>query len=375
MTWHDVERGVGRRGAWAAVAAVAIGVAAVATGLGPDEAARTSGALVASWMFFAGIAAGAAAFRAFFRIVDARWARPLAPVAGALAGFAPAAVLLLAFVVSRVVVAPWVANASGWLAPRSLAVRELATGALLLGFAWLWFGERPGRREAPSRGAAVAYLLAYAAVLSVWGFDFVVGPDPVFASTLVGAHVFVGAFVAATGAVVLVGLAAGVLPEASRRDAGALVLALAIFWAYLFWSQFLTIWYANLPDEIGFALRRSVDGWGWVVLSAIGLVFAAPFVGLVHPAARRSRSFVGAILAAQLVGLWLDRHLLVVPSLSARGTPPIDLRDLAIAAGMLGVFVLSVAPGLGRALAPAGEPAHDPGPAPDAAPGRQAQRA
>ncbi len=245
---------------------------------------------------------------------------------------------------------PWVADATGWLATRTLAVRELVLAAVLFGLAYLGLGPRRGRRDAPSRALAVAYCVVYALVLSVWAFDFVLGPDPVWGSTLVGAVVFMGAFIAATTAVTLLGVGAGALSERQQRDAGALVLALAIFWAYLFWSQFLTIWYANLPDEIGFALRRGADGWGWVVFAVVGLAFVVPFLGLIHPAGRRSSRFFGAVLVAQLAGLWLGCHLLVVPSLTAPGTPPVAWRDVLVAAGMLGAYWLSVAPGVRRAL-------------------------
>jgi hypothetical protein len=344
MTWREVEAGIGRRAAWFAAGAVVLGVAAVATGLGPGSGPRTVAALIASWLFFAGASAGATAFRAFFRVVDARWARSLGVLGGAQAAFAPAAAVVLVVILAWAGRAPWVADASGWLATRNLVVRQVAVNAVLLGLAYFWFRPRADRREPPSRAKAVAYCIVYSAALSAWAFDFVLGPDPVWGSTLIGPYVFMGAFLAGTSAVTLLAVATGAIAEKERRDAGAFVFALAIFWAYLFWSQFLTMWYANIPDEIAFGLRRAVDGWGWVVLAVIGLVFVVPFVGLLHPAGRRSSSFLGAVAVAQLVGLWLNCHLLVVPSLSARGTPPFALRDVAIALGMLGAFALSVAP-------------------------------
>jgi len=126
----------------------------------------------------------------------------------------------------------------------------------------------------------------------------------------------------------------------------ALLLALSIFWAYLFWSQYLTIWYGNIPDEIGFALRRAEGGWGVVVLAVIGLVFALPFVTLLHPAGRRSSRVLGTVLALQLVGFWLDCHLLIVPSLTATDAAALAVRDVAIALGLGAAFVLSVAPAI-----------------------------
>ena len=130
-----------------------------------------------------------------------------------------------------------------------------------------------------------------------------------------------------------------------------MVLALSIFWAYLFWSQYLTIWYGDLPQETIFALRRAEGGWRVVVLALIGMVFAVPFLMLLHPRGRRSPRVLGGVLVTQLVGLWLNCHLLVVPSLAAVGTPPLELRDALIALGMLGAFALSSVGGR-RTLAP-----------------------
>lgn len=349
MTWlRAVEAGIGRRAAWAAAAAVALGTVAFATGLGGGAAPRTFAALIASWLFFAGAAAGAVAFRAFFRIVGADWTRPLDALGGLQAAFAPAAATVLVVILAGAAAAPWIPHATGWLAIPALVAREVVLTGALLGLAYFGLRPRPGRRGPPSRSLAVVYCIVYAVVLSVWAFDFVLGPDPVWGSTLIGPYLFVGAFVAGTGAVTLLGLARGSLGERERRDAGALVLALAIFWAYLFWSQFLTIWYADLPEEIGFALRRSADGRGWMVLAVIALVFALPFLGLLHPAGRKSPRVFGALLVGELVGLWLNCHLLVVPSLSPPGSPPVGVRDLLIALGMLGAFALSVAPAARR---------------------------
>jgi hypothetical protein len=159
------------------------------------------------------------------------------------------------------------------------------------------------------------------------------------------------AFVAGTGLLVLLGVANGALSEAQRRDAGAMVLALSIFWAYLFWSQYLTIWYGDLPQETVFALRRAHAGWGPVVLTVIGLVFAAPFVMLINHRGRRSIRVLKGAIVLQLLGLWLNFHLLVVPSLASAGTSPVTLRDALIAVGMFGAFVLSSASRNGANLA------------------------
>ena len=347
MSWlREARAALGPRVWWAALSAVGLGTAAVATGLSGGGAQRVFAALIASWLFFAGMAVGAVAFRALFRVIKAGWAQPLGALAEAQTSFLPAATVVLVLILAGAGSARWVAEPTGWLSPPFLLIRQVALNALLFGLAYGCFRRR-NEAGLPSVRASVIYLLLFAVVLSAWAFDFVLGPTPNFGSTLAGPYVFVGAFVSGAGAVILLGVAGGVLSDKQRLDASGLVLTLAIFWAYLFWSQYLTIWYANLPDEVEFALRRSIDGWGVVVLAVVLLVFVVPFLGLLRPGGRRSRRVLIIVLSAQLVGLWLNCVLMVVPSLSPPGSPPMGVRDLLIALGMLGGLALSVAPSLG----------------------------
>jgi Ni/Fe-hydrogenase subunit HybB-like protein len=343
---RGLETGLGRRWASAAFIAVGVGLVAFATGLHEGDSPRTFAALIASWLFFAGIAAGALAFVAVFQIIDARWARPLAARAAVFAGFAPVALVLLVLILVGARSAPWLppeSSGSAWLRLPRLGARELGLAFVLWVFARRLLRPGPGGTQPRRRSTAVLYCVIYAVVLSSWAFDFVLGPDPAFESTLIGPSVFMAAFVAGTGLLVLLGLANGALSEPQRRDAGAMVLALSIFWAYLFWSQYLTIWYGDLPQETVFALRRAHDGWGPVVLTVIALVFAAPFVMLINHRGRQSLRVLEGALVLQLVGLWLNCHLLVVPSLASAGSAPVTVRDALIALGVLGAFVLSSA--------------------------------
>lgn len=343
MSWfRDTRDALGQRAAIAALIAIVAALVAFATGLGAGERPATFAALIASWIFFAGLAAGALAFRALFHIIDARWARPMAALGGAMLGFAPVALGLLLVIVIAADFAPWLHGEPGsaWMSAPAVAIRELLVTAALFGAGYLLAPRDGGRR-----GVAIAcvYCLAYAVALSLWGADLVLGADAEFASTLIGPFVFMSAFLAGTGLVTLLALRAGALSELGRRDAAKLVLALSIFWAYLFWSQYLTIWYGNLPEEVGFALRRTQGGWGGVVLTAIGLVFTLPFAVLLHPAGRRSRRTLTVLIVLQMLGLWLICQLLIVPSLTPPEASAFDLRTVLVGLGMLGAFSLSVA--------------------------------
>jgi hypothetical protein len=340
---NEAEDALGRRLAWGALGAVAIGLVAFASGLFGGNSPRTFGALIASWLFFAGAAAGALAFRAFFRIVDARWARPLAGLGATHIGFAPVAFVVLAVILAGAGRAPWLHAEGTWLREPVLATREFLLYAVLFGFAYLKL--RGGEDDRPAPRFAVIYCLLFAVVLSVWSFDFVLGPDASFQSTIIGPYVFTCAFMAGTGVVTLLALRRDELDEGQRRDVGAFMLALTIFWGYLFWSQYLPIWYGNLPEEVSFGMRRGVGG----VLAVVALVFVVPFlVLLLYPRGRGSPRVLRAMVVVQLIGLWLSSYMLVVPSLSPAGAPALGARDVLIALGMLGAFALSSARGLLR---------------------------
>lgn len=352
MSWRDdLEATLGKRGTRLAGAAVLAGAAAFVSGLGAGRAPATYGALISSWLFFAGGALGAVAFGALFRIVPARWARPIAALGRPAVTFAPAALVLLLVILTGAAAAPWVAGSRGWLATPLLVAREVVLTAALFGLAWLWFGPRS---QAPELSSGVAFIIAYTIVLSIWAFDFVLGPDPVFGSTVIGPFLFVTVFLAGTGTLVLLALVRGALSEADRNDTVSFLLAMTIFWTYLFAAQTLTIWYGNLPDETAFLLRRMQGGWGWISLLMLVLMFFVPFGCLLHPIGRTSRRVLAAVLGGQLLGMWLVCQILVVPTLSAGDALlPFHPRNVLIALGVLGACVLSVAPGLRHLAVPA----------------------
>jgi hypothetical protein len=335
-------------------AAVVAGVVAFVSGAGGAGAPGTYGTLISSWLFFAGGALGATTAGALFNIIPARWARSLVALGRAPAAFGPVALAVLMVLLAGAARAPWVSESRGWLATPALVIREVVLSAMLFGAAWIWFG--PRARTPAGRGVApaVAFLIGYTLVLSVWAFDFVLGPDPVFGSTLIGPFLFVSTFLAGFDLLVL--LALGQLPDPDRRDTASFLLAVTVFWTYLFASQFLTIWYGNLPDETEFLLRRMEGGWAWTGLLMLALVFVTPFVALLQGAARSSSRVLAGVLSGQVLGLWLLCQILVVPSLTAGDSLlPFHPRALLIALGLAGAFILCFA----------AAPKHGPAPVPE----------
>lgn len=339
---------LGRSLARAAAAAVALGAVAFVLGLVLGRSGVALGALSAAWLFFAGMAAGSVAVAAAVRVANGRWAEPALPVADAAAGFfAPALVLLAALVAGARAFLPWVGTA-GAARHAALAAGLLTASAVLFALGSRLVtaarrGEDPGR----VRASGVAYLAAYAVVLSAWTFQLVMriwnGPP----ATVLPAYYFLGAFLSGLAWIALVVAVRGVSGPDLRHDLGKLLFGLIVVWSYLLWALFLPTWYGNVPEETAPLLARWRGPWRPLTAIVLVAVFAWPFWLLFSERLKRRRGTLAAGAGAILLGLLVERFLLVVPSLRLPGGAVSILLATAICAGVAGAFLLSVAPRLG----------------------------
>jgi hypothetical protein len=110
---------------------------------------------------------------------------------------------------------------------------------------------------------------------------------------------------------------------------------------YINWSQYIVIWYGLLPHEQSWFVDRFSDPFGTIVQVVVTLVFLLPFFGLLT----RPPKMVPGILAffgvLILVGHWLERFLLIVPSLWGRDYAPLGLPEIGMALGFGGLFLLA----------------------------------
>jgi len=121
------------------------------------------------------------------------------------------------------------------------------------------------------------------------------------------------------------------------QDLGKLMFAFVVFWAYIGFSQYMLIWYGNLPEETIFFLIRQSGPWAGFSLFLLFGHFFLPFFALMsrHPKRRVPTLIAGA--AWILVMHWLDLYWLVMPNASPRA---LDFRpvDLACFLGIGGIF-------------------------------------
>jgi hypothetical protein len=334
---------LGRPLALASAAAAALGLVAFLAAVPAGLATPALAALAASWLFFAGCAAGGLALAAAVRVTGGRWAAAVLPLADASAGFfVPAFGLLAVLVLSARGFIPWVAEHHARLAP-GLVVRQLLASGLLFA-AGARFLAVARRRDATARvgRAGAAYLLLFALVLSTWAYDFVIELDEGPAITVLPAFYFVGSFLSGVAWVgLLTAVRAGDEPD-TRHDIGKLLFGLLVLWTYLLWSIFLPTWYANVPEESAALLARWRAPWKGVSIAVLVLVSAGPFWLLFAEPLKRRRATLAAGATAVLVGLFAERFLLVVPSLELHGGGAALAVGALVAAGTLGTFLLTV---------------------------------
>jgi hypothetical protein len=280
-----------------------------------------------NFLFWSGLAAAGVVFAALLELTHARWAKPLRPVAERFAAFLPAAVVLyLLLLPGARVLFPWVAHPPAahptWFTLRVFAIRDIVA-LLILVVSSFWFIRRSAEREREdlasprATAAAVFLLIVYAISFSLLAVDLVMSMQPGWTSTLFPAYVFTGNLYGAIAAVAIVAAArvrfladAAAFDAPIARDAGKLLLGFALLWLYLFWSQYLTTWYGNLPHEFDFLVARMRGAWWVAAWLVFCLCFAIPFLVLLARWAKRPRS-VQVVALVCLAGLWLERLVLI----------------------------------------------------------------
>ena len=139
-------------------------------------------------------------------------------------------------------------------------------------------------------------MLAFALTINFAAFDWLMSLDPHWFSTIFGIYFFAGCAVAIFAALPIFaailqwsGYVTREISDDHYHDMGKLLFGFMMFWAYIAFSQYLLIWYANIPEETFWFLLRQRGGWQFVGLLLIFGHFVLPFFGLMTRSARRSR--------------------------------------------------------------------------------------
>lgn len=225
--------------------------------------------------------------------------------------------------------------------------------------------DRDGRIEhtVRSKRYAAAFLAVFAVTFSLASFDWLMSIEPEFYSTIFAFYSFSGLFLSGIAALTVLviflrkrGLLAQIT-ENHLHNLGKLLFAFSTFWAYIWLCQYLLIYYANLPEETIYYLRRTATPfWKSLFVVNILLNWLIPFVLLMPRKAKRSERMLIIVCALVLAGHWTDLYTMVAPVFGSVSMGSAGLAIL-VAFGFAAVFVLA----FNRAMA--GSPAmppHDP---------------
>ncbi len=344
-----------------------------------------------NWLFFTGLTGGSVALVAVHKIANAKWSGMILRFAGAAIAFVP--VLLLGFVLIftlgyHSVYGHMVEQLHSlqhakevWLSYPFMVVRLALGLGLLFWVGWaliradmvpdLFFAQRmadPARKDLFARWSAgfdgsdaardrqhgrinrlaAQYVVVYALVFSLVAFDMIMALQPHFFSNLLGAFFFMGSFLGAHMLLALTMLygerqlgVADLISPKQRHDLGKLCFGFTVFWAYLMWSQYLVIWYGNLPEETGFVFTRLWGPWRPVGTAVFLGMFVVPFIGLLGVAPKKSRLLLGLFAGISLTALWVERYLLVLPSVTHEHGPAFGAAEAGATLLLGGLFLLS----------------------------------
>jgi hypothetical protein len=344
-----------------------------------------------NWIYFTGLAAGSVAFAAVQKITNAKWSGLIIRFAEAGVAFLPVSLIGLVliftagyhsiygpmeaalpglqhakavwlshdFMFARLGLGLLALSIVGWklvkadLVPDMYATLSVVSGGRRGLFERWSQGYQPSsagafEHESRIRRLAPLYTVIYVYVLTLVAFDGIMALQPHWFSNLLGGFIFMGAFLGAHMLLALLmiygsahlGISDLVSPK-QRHDLGKLCFGFTVFWTYLMWAQFLVIWYGNMPEETGFVFARL---WGhWLpVAKAVGIgMFIIPFFGLLGVAPKKSRIMLGFFASVSLTALWLERYLLVMPSITALPGPAFGLPELGPTLAFAGLFLLS----------------------------------
>jgi hypothetical protein len=200
---------------------------------------------------------------------------------------------------------------------------------------------------------AAFYAVLFAlTVLSSIPWFWLMSIDAHWYSTMYSWYTFASSFVAGVALITLfvVFLKNNNYLELTTRehlhDLGKFIFAFSIFWTYLWFSQFMLIWYANIPEEtIYFKVRMQGPYRGLFFLNLI-INFLAPLLILMKRGSKRNYATITMMCVLVLFGHWIDFYQMVMPAVSPTKVP-FMLADFGIALGFVGLIMFLT----GRALA------------------------
>ncbi|MDH3698509.1 MAG: quinol:cytochrome C oxidoreductase [Flavobacteriaceae bacterium] len=303
---------------------------------------RPWSALYVAAFFFFMIALGVLAFYAVQRASQAGWSPLLFRVMeGITAYLVPGGIIVFVILVLSVLhmnhMFPWMdaevvahdellQNKSGYLNPTFFLIRA----AIFLG-GWIFYREYSRKLSLAQDSAddnsnfvknfrwSAGFLVFYLISESIMSWDWIMSVDPHWFSTLFGWYVFASMFVSGITVIAMVAIylkSKGHLPDVNDNhihDLAKFMFAFSIFWTYLWFGQFMLIWYANIPEEVTYFVTR-IEDFKLAYFGMLALNFVFPLLLLMNSDYKRINWFVIMTGIVILCGHYLDVFNMIMPA-------------------------------------------------------------
>lgn len=316
-----------------------------------------------AFVFFTCLAVGAMFFIAFNYAAKAGWSASIRRFAEAMTSFIPVMliasfVLIIGFKYLYVWADPANAHSltggkSVYLQPWFVILRFALFGIGCLVFRHLIVGnslkqDQSGDHELTHKNLkySIGFIAFFAIFFTMFAFDLLMSLLPTWYSTIFGLYVFAGSIQStmAVLAIMIVWLKnskwiSGYVTVEHQHDIGKFLKGFTVFWAYIAFSQFMLIWYANIPEETEFYIMRSLNGWMSVSFGLLIFRFIVPFLTLLPRGAKRNDSVLVSVSVLVLVMQYVDLYWLIYPNFFD-GIPQFSFWEVGIFLGFTGLFLM-----------------------------------
>ncbi|RPI68464.1 MAG: hypothetical protein EHM43_04810 [Ignavibacteriae bacterium] len=300
--------------------------------------------LLGFW-YFAGISVTMLFFSALQFLARAGWSASIRRIAENFSGMVPYIALFLVPIVYNMLshhsIYEWThesAASDPILSQKEPYLNTTFTMVRLGLYCLLWFGmlkfvvgnslkqDESATNLAPTRKnwkRAAPWVLTYALTITFASFDLIMSLEPHWFSTIWGVYTFAGHFVASLAILTLMvvalhknGLLKGYIRDEHFHDLGKLMFAFSVFWAYIGFSQYFIIWYANLTEETIYYTHRLSGGWAFFAPALAILRFVLPFALLLRQDVKRKTQMLTVAAIVILIAHFVDLAYIIMPAVS-----------------------------------------------------------
>ncbi|MHB1427050.1 MAG: hypothetical protein ACYC3I_28170 [Gemmataceae bacterium] len=314
--------------------------------------------------YLLGLGLGGLLIVALHYVTGAQWSVPVRRVPEAMTAVLPVGAMgMVAVLLFRPSLYRWLVAADQvpdsplghlWLNRPFFLLRALAYLAVWMAFAAAIVrtsrrqdGEHDAAPTATNLRLSAAFLVAFGFTCWLASSDWIMSLEPKWSSTIFGVYNFAGILLTSLAAVTLLALwlqrhgpLSAALSEDHFHDLATLLFGFSSFWMYIWFCQYLLIWYANQPEETTYYVRRWQGTWPGLMLLDVVFNWGIPFCLLLFRAAKRSPGVLGAICLLVLIGRWFDLFVMIFPSQGEAMSVPgvLELGLLCGAAGVTGLI-------------------------------------